>query len=72
MQTAKQSLAGDITTAVKPIAGARRTARGRLMKEFDPSALKKVNGQRQLEEMEMRNPKAGSHTWIKFDLTSQR
>ncbi|HXP60847.1 MAG TPA: outer membrane lipoprotein-sorting protein [Dongiaceae bacterium] len=47
-------------------------ARGRLIKEFDPSALKKVNGQRQLEEMEMRNPKAGSHTWIKFDLTDQR
>ena len=42
------------------------------MKEFDPSGLKKVNGQRKLEEMEMRNRKTGSHTWIKFDLTDQR
>jgi hypothetical protein len=47
-------------------------ARGQLMKEFDPSGLKKVNGQRKLEEMEMRNRKTGSHTWIKFDLTDQR
>jgi hypothetical protein len=47
-------------------------ARGKLMKEFDPSGLKKVNGQRQLEEMEMRNRTTGSHTWIKFDLTGQR
>jgi hypothetical protein len=47
-------------------------ARGQLMKEFDPTGLKKVNGQRQLEEMEMRNRKAGSHTWIKFDLANER
>jgi YD repeat-containing protein len=47
-------------------------ARGQLIKEFDPSGLKKVNGQRRLEEMEMRNPKTGSHTWIKFDLAEQR
>jgi hypothetical protein len=47
-------------------------ARSQLVKEFDPSGLKKVNGQRQLEEMEMRNRKTGSHTWIKFDLADQR
>jgi hypothetical protein len=47
-------------------------ARGQLTKEFDPSGLKKVNGRRQLEEMEMRNRKTGSHTWIKFDLPEQR
>jgi hypothetical protein len=47
-------------------------ARRQLIKEFDPTALKKVNGQRQLEEMEMRNRKTGSHTWIKFNLAEQR
>jgi YD repeat-containing protein len=41
---------------------------GQLIKEFDPTGLKKVDGRRQLEEMEMRNRKTGSHTWIKFDL----
>jgi hypothetical protein len=47
-------------------------ARGQLMKQFDPTALKNVNGQRELEEMEMRNRKTGSHTWIKFDLAEKR
>ena len=47
-------------------------AAGGLLKQFDPSGLKKVNGQRQLEEMEMRNRKTGSHTWIKFDLGGDR
>ncbi len=42
---------------------------GRLLKQFDPKELKKVNGQWQLEEMEMRNRKTGSHTWIIFQLT---
>ncbi len=46
-------------------------AHGQLMKEFDPTGLKKVDGRRQLEEMEMRNRKTGSHTWIKFDLAQQ-
>jgi hypothetical protein len=45
--------------------------KGQRMKEFDPTGLKKVNGHRQLEEMEMRNLKAGSHTWIKFDLAQE-
>ena len=47
-------------------------ARGQLMKEFDPCGLKKVNGRRELEEMEMRNRKTRSHTWIKFDLAQER
>jgi hypothetical protein len=43
-------------------------ARNEVLKQFDPTELKKVRGQRELEEMEMRNRKTGSHTWIKFDL----
>jgi hypothetical protein len=42
--------------------------RNELLKKFDPTELKKVNGQYQLEEMEIRNPKAESHTWVKFNL----
>jgi len=30
--------------------------------------LKKIEGQRQLEEMEMRNKKTGSHSWVKYNL----
>ena len=43
-------------------------AKGELLKQFDPTELKKVHGERQLAEMEMRNRQTGSHTWIKFDL----
>ncbi len=43
-------------------------AKNELLKQFDPTELKKVHGERQLEEMEMRNRKTGSYTWIKFDL----
>ena len=39
-----------------------------LIKQFDPTGLKKVNGQRELEEMEMRNEKTGSQSWVKYDL----
>jgi hypothetical protein len=42
-----------------------------LLKQFDPTTLKSVRGQRQLEEMEMRNRQTGSHTWIKFSLPSE-
>ena len=42
--------------------------RNDLLKKFDPTELKKVNGQYQLEEMEIRNLKTGSHTWVKFNL----
>ena len=43
-------------------------ARNEKLKEFDPVNLEKIQGQYQLEEMEMRNRQNGSHTWIKFHL----
>jgi hypothetical protein len=43
-------------------------ARNEKVKQFDPTELKKVNGQYQLEEMEIRDSKTGSHTWVKFNL----
>jgi hypothetical protein len=46
-------------------------AKGELMKLFDPTALEKVQGDYQLEEMEIRNRKTGSHTWIKFNLARE-
>jgi hypothetical protein len=46
-------------------------AQNKLLKEFDPTEFKKVQGQHQLEEMEMRNRRTGSHTWIKFSLPSE-
>jgi hypothetical protein len=39
-----------------------------LMKRFDPVSLEKVRGDYQLEEVEMRNLKTGSHTWLKYNL----
>ena len=41
---------------------------GNLIKLFDPTGQEKINGIRQLEEMEMRNRQTKSHTWIKFNL----
>jgi hypothetical protein len=38
-----------------------------LLKQFDPTALQKVNGQRQLKEMEIRNRKTGARSWIDFN-----
>jgi Outer membrane lipoprotein-sorting protein len=43
-------------------------AKGRLLKQFDPKTLKRVRGQPQLQEIEMRNVQTGSRTWIRFDL----
>jgi hypothetical protein len=43
-------------------------AKGKLLKEFAPKTFKKINGQWQLEEMEMRNEQADSRTSIIFDL----
>jgi hypothetical protein len=40
----------------------------KLIKEFDPVNLEKVNGIYQLSEIEMRNHDTRSHTWIKFNL----
>ena len=41
---------------------------GKLLKEFDPKSFKKVNGQWELEDMEIRNDQTGSRTRIEFDL----
>jgi len=43
-------------------------AQKEIIKAFDPLSLEKVGGDYQLEEMEMRNPKTGTHTKIKYDL----
>ena len=43
-------------------------AKGDLLKRFDPKSLEKVQGEYQLEEMEMRNRQTGSRTVIKFEL----
>jgi hypothetical protein len=43
-------------------------ARNELIKQFDPVNLEKVGGAYQLEEVEMRNARTGSHTWLKFNL----
>jgi hypothetical protein len=46
-------------------------ARGKLLKEFDPKKLEKVNGAWQLQEMEMRNIQTGSKTAFQFKLTEE-
>jgi Outer membrane lipoprotein-sorting protein len=43
-------------------------ANGKLLKEFAPKSTKKVNGQWQVEEIEIRNVQTGSRSRIKFDL----
>ena len=43
-------------------------ARGERFKQFDPKTLEKVQGEYQLEEMEIRNRKTGTRTVIDFDL----
>lgn len=45
--------------------------RNALLKLFDPTALQKVNGQRELKEMEMRNRRTGARSWIQFNLGAQ-
>ena len=41
---------------------------GKLLKEFAPKSFKKVNGQWELQEMEIRNVQTGSRTRLAFDL----
>ena len=41
---------------------------GKLLKVFEPKSFKKVNGQWQLQEMEIRNVQTGSRTRLEFDL----
>lgn len=43
-------------------------AKGSRLKRFEPKAMKKVNGQWQLQEMQIRNLKTGSRTMIEFNL----
>ena len=43
-------------------------AKGELLKIFEPKSFKKVNGQWQLQEMEIRNVQTGSRTRLEFDL----
>jgi hypothetical protein len=46
-------------------------ASGKLLKVFDPKSFKKVNGQWELQDMEIRNVQTGSRTWIKFNLSDK-
>jgi len=46
-------------------------AQGELLKRFDPKSLEKVQGEYQLEEIEMRNRKTGTQTVIKFNLADR-
>ena len=41
---------------------------GKLLKDFAPKSFKKVNGQWELQEMEIRNVQTGSRTRLEFDL----
>jgi Outer membrane lipoprotein-sorting protein len=43
----------------------------RLLKEFYPKDFKKVDGQWQLQSMEMDNVQTGSRSWIEFDVKKQ-
>ena len=43
-------------------------AKGNLLKVFEPKSFKKVNGQWELQEMEIRNVQTGSRTRLEFDL----
>lgn len=43
-------------------------ASGTRFKQFDPKNLEKVNGVYQIESVEMRNSKSGSHTVLEFDV----
>jgi YD repeat-containing protein len=43
-------------------------AQGQVLKRFDPKNLEKIQGEYQLEEMEIRNRKTDSQTVIKFNL----
>jgi hypothetical protein len=43
-------------------------SKGKLLKQFEPKKLERVNGINQLKEMEIRNRQAGTHTRIEFEL----
>jgi len=41
---------------------------GKLLKEFNPKSFKKVNGQWELQDMEIRNVQTGSRTRFEFEV----
>ena len=45
--------------------------KNKLLKEFAPKSFKKVNGQWQLQEMEIRSVQTGSRTRLEFDLEKE-
>lgn len=45
--------------------------KNKLLKEFAPKSFKKVNGQWELQEMEIRNIQTGSRTRLEFDLKKE-
>ena len=45
--------------------------KNKLLKEFEPKSFKKVAGQWQLQEMEIRNVQTGSRTRLEFDLGAE-
>jgi hypothetical protein len=47
-------------------------AKGRKLKEFDPKEFKKVDGQWQLQEIQIRNTRTGSRTELEFNLDSKK
>jgi hypothetical protein len=47
-------------------------AKGKLLKQFDPKKVRKVNGAWELAEMEIRNRQTGSSTKIEFELDPAR
>lgn len=46
-------------------------SQGERFKQFDPKSLEKVQGEYQLEEMEVRNRRTGTQTVIKFDFARE-
>lgn len=44
-------------------------ANNKRLKVFDPKKVKKVNGQWELEDIEIQNVQTHSRTWIRFDLS---
>jgi hypothetical protein len=51
-----------------PVHADAHDASGARFKQFDPKNLEKVNGVYQIESVEMRNSKTGSHTVLEFDV----
>jgi len=46
-------------------------AGGKILKEFKPNDFKKVNGQWQVEELEMNNLRTGSRSYLRFKLDTK-